>query len=62
MGDRTIEVYGSMCYESTTNDNRAVLVLSTYKEEGFWNKTITGSKTSFEGFIYKVEPDSKSAE
>ena len=39
MGDRTIEATGSMVFQDMKNDIKAVVVLGTFKESGFWSKT-----------------------
>lgn len=39
------------------NKLKAIVVLGTYKESGFWSKTVSGSKTDMEGIIYNVKPD-----
>lgn len=57
-GERTIDIVGSQVYHDLTNGIRAVVVLSTYKEEGMFNKKVSGSRSGLEGMIYKVH-DSK---
>src|ERR1700761_7502821 len=42
MGDRTIEATGSTTFEDLTNNVKAVITFSTYKESGFWTKTKAG--------------------
>ena len=39
MGERTIEATGSMVFQDMKNDIKAVVVLGTFKESGFWSKT-----------------------
>lgn len=56
MGERIIEGLGSVVFQDLKNHLKAVVVLSTYKESGFWSKTVTGSKSCFEGIIYKCQP------
>ena len=53
MGDRVIEACGSLVFQDLKNHIKAVVVLSTFKESGFWTKSQTGSKSGIEGFIYK---------
>jgi len=53
MGDRVIEACGSLVFQDLKNHMKAVVVLGTFKESGFWTKTQTGSKSGIEGFIYK---------
>jgi hypothetical protein len=38
------------------NHLKAVVVLSTFKESGFWSKTQTGSRSGIEGLIYRCNP------
>lgn len=56
-GDRTVEPTGSIVLQDLKNKLKAVVVLGTYKEAGFWSKTVSGSKTDVEGLIYSVKPD-----
>lgn len=56
MGDRTVEATGSITFEDLTNNVKAVIVFSTYKESGFWTKTKTGKKDEFTGLIYEAQP------
>lgn len=53
-GDRVLEGTGTLCFQDMTNNLKAVILMNTYKEKGMFNKSVTGSKTGFEGVIYKV--------
>lgn len=55
MGDRIIEAVGSIVFQDLKNHLKAVVVLGTFKESGFWSKTQTGSKSGIEGLIYKCK-------
>ena len=57
MGERTIEVVGSIVFEDLAHQLRSVIALSTFKSSGFFSKTKTGSKTDFTGQIYTIKPD-----
>jgi hypothetical protein len=39
MGERIIEAVGSIVFQDIKNNLKAVVVLSTFKESGFWSKT-----------------------
>lgn len=39
MGERILEGLGSCVFQDLKNNLKAVIVLSTYKETGFWTKT-----------------------
>jgi hypothetical protein len=39
MGERILESAGSVVFQDIKNKLKAVIVLSTFKESGFWNKT-----------------------
>lgn len=56
MGERTIEAAGSITFEDLTNNRKAVIIFSTYKESGFWTKTKSGKKDEFFGLIYEAQP------
>lgn len=56
-GERTIECIGSQVFHDVTNGVKAVVILSTYKEEGMFNKTVKGSRSGLEGMIYRVKDD-----
>ena len=56
MGDRTIEATGSSTFEDLTNNVKAVITFSTYKESGFWTKTKSGKKDEYTGVIYECQP------
>jgi hypothetical protein len=56
MGERTVEADGSAYFEDLTNHRKAVIIFSTYKKQGFWKKTESGSKDEFHGMIYKCKP------
>lgn len=45
MGDRTIELTGSLVVEDIQNETKAVMVVSTYKTSGMFSKKTTGSKS-----------------
>ena len=53
MGDRTIEIVGSVVYEDLKHFLKAHVSIDTFKETGWMTKTRSGSKTGFEGLIYK---------
>ena len=53
MGDRTIETMGTVLFEDLKHQLKAILFIDTYKETGWMTKTRSGSKTGFEGLIYK---------
>jgi len=55
-GDRTIEPVGSMVFEDLTYNNKAVIIFSTYKKEGWWHVVESGRKDEFFGKVYKAEP------
>jgi len=42
MGERTVEADGSIQFEDLTNNRKAVVMFSTYKKSGFWNKKEIG--------------------
>jgi hypothetical protein len=54
-GSRTIDVEGSMLWEDLDNKLRAVIVMNTYKSGGFFSGKSSGSKTSFEGVLYRLK-------
>jgi hypothetical protein len=56
MGERIIEACGSIVFQDLKNHLKAVVVLSTFKESGFWSKTQTGSRSAIEGQIYRCNP------
>jgi hypothetical protein len=56
MGERTIEATGNLFFEDLTNNRKAVIIFSTYKESGFFTKTITGKKDEYIGVIYDCDP------
>jgi hypothetical protein len=56
MGDRTVEADGSIQFEDLTNNRKAVIMFSTYKKSGFWNKKESGQKDHFTGLIYDCKP------
>ena len=59
MGERTIEGVGSIAYEDLSNQLKAVIVLGTYKAGGFFSGKASGSKTDFEGVLYKMKKNRK---
>ena len=59
MGERTIEGVGSICYEDLANRVKAVIVLGTYKAGGFFSGKASGSKTDFEGVLYRMKKNRK---
>jgi len=54
MGARTIECVGSLVFHDVAHRLKAVVFFSTYKESGFWDKTVAGSKSNISGLIYNV--------
>jgi hypothetical protein len=56
MGDRTIEAHGSITFEDLTNNVKAVVIFSTYKQSGFFKKTESGKKDEYIGLIYQCQP------
>ena len=55
MGDRTIELSGSLVVEDLANALKAVVVVGTYKSSGIFKKSTTGSKSDLLGVIYKAK-------
>jgi len=55
MGERTVEVIGSITFEDLTNNRKAVIVLNTFKKAG-WLKSSQGNKDNFQGIIYDSKP------
>ena len=53
MGERTIEIGGSMIFEDLTNNIKCVCILSTYKKTGYFSNAATGNKDEIVGIIYK---------
>ena len=56
VGDRTIELTGSLVVEDLANALKAVMVVGTYKTSGMFKRTASGSKSDMEGVIYKMKP------
>jgi hypothetical protein len=56
MGDRTIEAAGSITFEDLTNNVKAVIIFSTYKQTGFFKKSESGKRDEYIGLIYHCEP------
>jgi hypothetical protein len=56
-GARTIEPCGNFVFEDLTNNLRAIVIMGTYKKEGFWNVQVTGRKDEIEGIIYKPDEE-----
>ena len=54
MGARTIECTGSLVFHDIANKLKGVVIFGTFKESGFWEKTITGSKANITGLIYRL--------
>jgi len=52
MGERTIETVGSTMFEDTTNNRKAVLLMSSYKKTGWIRSTYSGLKDEISGIIY----------
>jgi hypothetical protein len=52
MGERTVEVIGSCTFEDLTNNNKAVICMSTFKKTGWISSASTGCKDGFTGIIY----------
>ena len=63
MGERSIEAIGSCIYEDLTNNNKAVLLMNTFKKTGWIRSTTVGCKDEINGIIYKATKlvDSKDA-
>jgi hypothetical protein len=59
MGDRTMELIGSMIVEDLTNDVKACIIYSTYKKSGFFRSTESGCRDAYTGIIYKCSPIKK---
>lgn len=59
VGERTIEGVGSIAYEDLANRIKAVIVLGTYKAGGFFSGKASGSKTDFEGVLYRMKKNKK---
>ena len=55
MGERTIEAVGSIVFEDLANRLRAVVKLGTFTQSGFFSKTSTGSRSDYEGVIYRIK-------
>ena len=55
MGERTIECVGSLVFHDVTNKLKAVVMVNTFKEGGFFGGQASGSRTGIEGFIYSVD-------
>ncbi len=55
MGERTIEAIGNLHAEDLTNNFKACISMSTYKNTGFIFSSETGSRDALEGIIYKVD-------
>lgn len=53
LGERTIEIGGSMIFEDLTNNRKCVMILSTYKKTGYFTSATTGLKDEIVGIIYK---------
>jgi hypothetical protein len=56
MGDRTIEAAGSITFEDLTNNVKAVIIFSTYKQSGFFKKSESGKRDEYIGIIYQCDP------
>jgi hypothetical protein len=52
-GARTVEPCGNFVFEDLTNNVRAIVVMGTYKKEGFWTVVESGGKDMVEGLIYQ---------
>lgn len=55
MGDRTIECVSSLVFHDAKNLLKAVVCLNTYKESGMFTKSVSGSRSGLEGFVYRVK-------
>lgn len=55
IGERTIEIEGSLVWEDLRNKLRAVVVMSTFKAAGYFSGKKSGSKSSFTGAIYHLK-------
>ena len=51
-GDRTIEANGCQIYNDITNNRKAVLVMSSFKNTGWIMNTFKGCKDEILGIIY----------
>jgi hypothetical protein len=47
MGERTIETIGSCTFEDLTNNRKCVLLMSTFKKTGYFQRSSTGCKDKF---------------
>ena len=56
MGDRTLEIIGTMMFEDLTNNVKAVIMFNTFKRSGWWTVVESGRKDEFNGIIYKTHP------
>ena len=56
MGERSVEAVGNVIAEDITNNFKAVIIISTYKKQGFFKKTVTGRKDEYYGIIYHSIP------
>lgn len=55
VGDRTIELTGSLVVEDFQNMIKSVVVVSTYKQSGMFSKKTSGSKSDLAGVIYSIK-------
>jgi prepilin-type processing-associated H-X9-DG protein len=55
MGERTVEIIGSITFEDLTNNRKAVIIMNTFKKAG-WLKSSQGNKDNFMGIIYDSKP------
>lgn len=56
-GSRTVEPCGNLIFEDLSENRRGVIIMGTYKKEGFWTVVESGAKDEIEGVIYKVNEE-----